>query len=96
MGPPLNAWLLFAKSYHNVRYLLLLSYTAEAAYNHFTAAEAAGWPAYVLNESHVYLGLTMIYNEDTVGGATVDCELSISTDSVVWRRMFPGVPFIPR
>ena len=62
----------------------------------FTAAEAAGWPAYVLNESHVYLGLTMIYNEDTVGGATVDCELSISTDSVVWRRMFPGVPFIPR
>ena len=27
---------------------------------------------------------------------TVDCELSMSTDSVRWRRVFPGTAFIPR
>ena len=28
--------------------------------------------------------------------AAVDCELSMSTDTVHWTRVFPGIPFIPR
>jgi hypothetical protein len=42
----------------------------------------------------VWLGYVMMYN---VGkGRTVDCELAWSPDSVTWKRVAPGVAFIPR
>lgn len=41
-----------------------------------------------------YLGYVMMIH---VGSAsTVDCELAWSPDSVNWRRLAPGTPFIPR
>ena len=43
---------------------------------------------------NIWLGYVMMYN---VGkGRTVDCELAWSPDSITWRRVTPGVPFIPR
>jgi hypothetical protein len=66
----------------------------------FSASEAAGRPPYVLDERHVLLGMTMIYNEQGAGepgtAPTVDCELSMSTDAVSWHRLFPGTSFIKR
>ena len=62
----------------------------------FSAAEASGRERYSLNERHLFLGMTAIFNEDVPGGATVDCELSMSTDTVRWTRVFPGTAFIPR
>lgn len=41
-----------------------------------------------------YLGFVMPYNVGKV--RTVDCELAWSPDSKEWRRVLPGVPFIPR
>ncbi len=43
---------------------------------------------------NIWLGYVMMYH---VGkGRTVDCELAWSPDSVTWKRVTPGVPFIPR
>ena len=43
---------------------------------------------------NIWLGYVMMYN---VGkGRTVDCELAWSPDSITWRRVTPGVAFIPR
>jgi len=44
--------------------------------------------------ANVYLGYVMMYHAGK--GRTVDCELTWSPDSVVWRRVAPGRPFIPR
>ena len=43
---------------------------------------------------NIWLGYVMMYN---VGkGRTVDCELAWSPDSITWKRVTPGVAFIPR
>lgn len=44
--------------------------------------------------ANVYLGYVMMYHAGT--DRTVDCELVWSPDSVRWRRVQPGTPFIPR
>ena len=41
-----------------------------------------------------YLGFVMAYN--VASGRTVDCELAWSPDTIHWRRILPGVSFIPR
>jgi hypothetical protein len=41
-----------------------------------------------------YLGWAMMYNLGP--GRTVDCELAWSADSMHWKRVFPGRPFLPR
>src|SRR6185437_11107406 len=41
-----------------------------------------------------YLGWVMMYNVGA--GRSVDCELVWSADTVTWRRVFPGKPFLPR
>lgn len=41
-----------------------------------------------------YVGLVMMYNAGI--DQTVDCELAWSADSISWKRVFPGKPFIPR
>lgn len=45
--------------------------------------------------SGVYLGLLMILNRNGRYD-TVDCELAWSPDSLLWERLFPGTPYIPR
>ena len=42
----------------------------------------------------IYLGYLMMYN--VAADRSVDCELAWSSDSVNWRRVAPGVQFIPR
>ena len=59
----------------------------------FSASVASGRPEPALSKD-LYLGLTMIYHSGTA--PTVDCELSMSTDTVSWTRVFPGTPLIPR
>jgi hypothetical protein len=44
--------------------------------------------------ANVYLGYLMMYNAGS--DQTVDCELAWSADSVVWQRLNPGTPFLPR
>ena len=41
----------------------------------------------------IYLGYVMMYHAGT--GRTVDCELAWSPDSIQWRRVQPGKPFLP-
>jgi hypothetical protein len=43
---------------------------------------------------NIWLGYLMMYH--VAKGRTVDCELAWSPDSITWRRVAPGVPFIPR
>ena len=59
----------------------------------FSASAASGRAEPSLG-ADLYLGMTMIYNAGTA--PTVDCELSMSTDTVTWSRVFPGTPFISR
>ncbi len=44
--------------------------------------------------ANVYLGYVMMYHVGT--DRTVDCELAWSPDSVAWKRVAPGTPFLPR
>jgi hypothetical protein len=44
--------------------------------------------------ANLYLGFVMMYHAS--GDRAVDCELAWSPDSVEWRRLAPGTPFIPR
>lgn len=48
----------------------------------------------VFRYANGYLGFLMMYNVGT--DRTVDCELAWSEDSVRWRRVLPGTPFLPR
>ena len=59
----------------------------------FSTAAVAGRPEPPAG-GDVFLGMTTIYNEGNA--PTVDCELSMSTDTVHWTRIAPGMPFLPR
>ena len=59
----------------------------------FSASAASGRAEPPLGKD-LYLGMTMIYHQDAA--PTVDCELSMSVDTITWQRVFPGTPFIPR
>ena len=48
----------------------------------------------VFRYGNTYLGYVMIYHAGK--GRAVDCELAWSPDSITWRRVAPGMPFIPR
>lgn len=67
---------------------LALRSTAEEGKN----VQAYCMPAFPYAQG--YLGWAMMYN--VKAGRTVDCELVWSPDSVQWRRVFPGKPFLPR
>ncbi|MEI7822427.1 MAG: hypothetical protein WCK55_16055 [Verrucomicrobiota bacterium] len=43
---------------------------------------------------NIWLGYVMMYNVRKC--RTVDCELAWSPDSITWKRVTPGVAFIPR
>ncbi len=44
--------------------------------------------------ANCYLAWLMIYHPGK--GRAVDCELAWSADGLRWRRVFPGLPFLPR
>lgn len=62
-----------------------------------TADEGRASQTYALTPfryGNIWLGYVMMYHVGN--GRTVDCELAWSPDSVTWKRVTPGVPFIQR
>jgi hypothetical protein len=47
----------------------------------------------IFEHGNLFFGFLMIFNVPT---DTVHCELAWSVDSVVWNRLEPGTPFIPK
>ena len=66
---------------------VVLRSTREEGKNHQTYCMTA------FPYANVYLGLVMMYH--VAAGATVDCELVWSPDTVEWTRVAPGQPLIP-